>query len=264
MTDKNDTVAAEASSRHGPGQRLHGRRMLVTGAASGIGRAVAELFTAEGARLALLDRDLEALRAVAESCGALAIELDVTDEDAVQAAVEQAATHLGGIDGVVNAAGVIAVGPLESTDLAAWRRQVDVNMTGPFLVCRAALPWLRQSPAATIVNIASAQAFRPVGANCAYAAAKAGVTNFTKAIASELAPDIRANVVCPGIVDTPMVAQVSGSKGKSAATPTLKDYPLGRMAQPREIAQSILFLSCDESSYITGAALAVDGGRTFH
>lgn len=246
------------------GARLSGRRILITGAGSGIGRAVAQLFAAHGARLALCDLNIEAVAGLARQAGGVALRVDVSDEAAVQQAVDEAAAALGGIDGVVNAAGVIALGSLAQTDLASWQRQIAINLTGPFLICRAALPWLRRRPGATIVNIASAQALRPAGAGCGYAASKAGVLNFTKAIAGELAPDIRANVVCPGIVDTPMVAQVNRDAGKPAATPSLKDYPLGRMAQAEEIANAILFLTCDESSYVTGAALAVDGGRTFH
>ena len=252
------------ASSSSDGRRLAGRRILITGAGSGIGRAVAMLFADHGARLALFDLNVESVAELAERSGGVALRVDVADEAAVQAAVSEAAAALDGIDGVVNAAGVIALGSLEQTDLAGWQRQIAINLTGPFLICRAALPWLRQRPGATIVNIASAQALRPAGASCGYAASKAGVLNFTKAIAGELAPAIRANVVCPGIVDTPMVAQVNRDAGKPAATPSLKDYPLGRMAQAEEIANAILFLTCDESSYVTGAALAVDGGRTFH
>lgn len=252
------------SSPSGMGPRLAGRRIVITGAGSGIGKAVAELFAEHGATLALLDLNIDAATAIAQRSGGIAVRVDVADEASVGAAIEAAAAKLGGIDGVVNAAGVISVGSLEDTDLQSWRRQIDINLTGPYLICRAALPWLRKAAGATIVNIASAQAFRPVGASCAYAASKAGVLNFTKALAGELAPAIRANVVCPGIVDTPMVAQVSRAASKPASTPTLKDYPLGRMAQPQEIANAILYLTSDESSYVTGAALAVDGGRTFH
>jgi NAD(P)-dependent dehydrogenase (short-subunit alcohol dehydrogenase family) len=255
---------SSGSAPSGMGPRLAGRRIVITGAGSGIGKAVAELFAAHGATLALLDLNIDAATPIAQRCGGIAVQVDVANEASVVAAIEMAAARLGGIDGVVNAAGVISVGSLEDTDLQSWRRQIDINLTGPYLVCRAALPWLRQASGATIVNIASAQAFRPVGASCAYAASKAGVLNFTKALAGELAPAIRANVVCPGIVDTPMVAQVSRDAGNPASTPTLKDYPLGRMAQPQEIANAILYLTSDESSYVTGAALAVDGGRTFH
>lgn len=244
--------------------RLKGRRIIITGAGSGIGLATARLFSAEGAKLGLLDLNIDAAHDLAASPGNFATELNVSDEQAVHSAVEQAAQAMGGIDGVVNAAGIISLGPLASTELDSWQRQIDVNMTGPFLLCRAALPWLQQFQGSTIVNIASAQALSPAGASCGYAASKAGLLNFTKAIALELAPDIRANAICPGMVDTPMVSGVNQSANKPDATPTLGNYPLGRMAQPEEIAQAILYLTSEESSYVTGTAHAVDGGRSMH
>lgn len=243
---------------------LSGRKIIVTGAASGIGHAIAQRFAAEGARLALFDLNTDKLTAFCREHNAKAFAVDVSSEQAVASAVAQAADFLGGIDGLVNAAGVIALGKLKDTTLQSWQRQIDVNMTGPFLICRAALPWLQRADAATIVNISSAQALKPAGASAGYAASKAGLLNFSKAIASELAPCIRVNTVCPGIVDTPMVRQVNAAAGKPDATPTLKDYALGRMAQPEEIASAVFYLTSNESSFITGIALAVDGGRSFH
>jgi NAD(P)-dependent dehydrogenase (short-subunit alcohol dehydrogenase family) len=245
-------------------KRLTGRKILITGAGSGIGLAATHLFIEEGANVAALDLDTRNAKRAVQPTGGIAIDVDVSDEASVQNAVQEAANFLGGIDGVVNAAGIIALGPLATTQLETWQRQIAVNMTGPFLICRAALPWLQKSTGATIVNIASAQALRPAGASCGYAASKAGLLNFTKAIAAELAPEIRVNAICPGIVDTPMVKGVNQSAKKPDATPTLKDYPLGRMAQPEEIAHAILYLTSDESSYVTGTAHAVDGGRSFH
>ncbi|WP_432653748.1 SDR family NAD(P)-dependent oxidoreductase [Sphingosinicella terrae] len=236
----------------------------MTGAASGIGRAIARLFAEEGAHVALLDRDASALGEAAAETGGHAVLVDLLDPAAVSQAVASAAEALGGVDAVVNSAGIVSVTSLAETDLDAWQRMLGVNLTAPYLVCRTALPWLRQAQGATIVNIGSAQALRPVGASAAYAASKAGVVTFTKALAGELAPAIRANAVCPGIVDTPMVQSVRRSGGGEAGVPTLKDYPLGRMAQPREIAEAVLWLSCDRSAFVTGIALAVDGGRTFH
>lgn len=243
---------------------LSGRKIIITGAASGIGFAVATRFAAEGASLALLDLQTENLKAFCDEHRAKAFPVDVSDESAVEKTVAQAAEFLGGIDGVVNAAGVIALGTLANTTLASWQRQIDVNMTGPFLICRAALPWLQKNEAATIVNISSAQALKPAGASAGYAASKAGLLNFSKAMAAELAPAIRVNAVCPGIVDTPMVKQVNAAAGKPDATPTLKDYALGRMAQPEEIAAAVFYLTGNESSFVTGIAMAVDGGRSFH
>jgi NAD(P)-dependent dehydrogenase (short-subunit alcohol dehydrogenase family) len=239
-----------------PPGRLNDRRILITGAASGIGRRTAELFAAQGAALTLLDRDREGLQEVARATGGLAIEADVTQEGSVAQAVAQGAAAMGGIDGVVNAAGIVISGSVLEIGMADWRRVIEVNLTGTYLVVRCCLPWLRQAPFATVVNIASGQGLLPnVPNNTAYAASKGGVVNLTRALAAELAPSIRVNSVCPGMVDTPMTANL----GRDASP-----YALKRIADPLEIAQAILFLTGAESSFVTGAALAVDGGRTFH
>lgn len=243
---------------------LTGRRILITGAGSGIGLAIARRFADEGARLTLLDLKSAAAADIAKQSDGVALDVDVTDEARIADAVECGARAMGGLDGVVNAAGIVAMSSLANTSLQAWQRMLAVNLTGPFLVCRAALPWLMQTPGSTIVNIASAQALRPVGASCSYAASKAGLMNFTKSIAAELAPAIRANVVCPGIVDTPMVAAARAGGDQREVVLKASDYALQRMAQPHEIAAAVLFLTSTESSFVTGAALAVDGGRTFH
>lgn len=236
--------------------RLHQRRILITGAASGIGRATALLFAQHGAALTLLDRNAEALEAIAQQTGALACEADVTDEASVASAVARGAAHMGGIDGVVNAAGVMLRGSVLEVDVAQWRRVLEINMTGGYIVVRCCLPWLQQAATGTIVNLGSGQALLPNAPDrTAYSASKGGVLNLTRALAAELAPAIRANTVCPGLVDTPMADGVRANVG---------NYALQRLAQPEEIANAILFLTSNESSYVTGAALAVDGGRSFH
>ena len=240
---------AEASS-------LQQRRVLITGAASGIGRRTALLFAAEGAALMLLDRSVEGLAEVARETRGLAVGADVTDEASVAHAVERGAAAMGGIDGVVNAAGIAIRGPVLEVGVADWRRVIDVNLTGIYIVVRCCLPWLAKATGATIVNIASGQGLLPnTPEMTAYAASKGGVVNLTRALAAELAPAIRVNSVCPGMVDTPMT-----SDGPRDVTP----YALKRVANPLEIAHAILFLTGSESSFVTGAALAIDGGRTFH
>lgn len=239
------------------GQRLKGRRIVITGAASGIGRATAQMFAAEGASLVLLDRNAESLEDSAHAVGATAFATDISDEKSVMQAVERGAAAMGGIDGVVNAAGIQIRGSVLEVDAAEWRRVLDVNLTGSYIVVRSCLPWMMKSPGtATIVNIASGQALLPNAPNrTAYAASKGGVLNLTRALAAELAPAVRVNCVCPGLVDTPMAEGVHGNVG---------NYALKRLARPEEISQAILFLTSAESSYVTGAALAVDGGRSFH
>jgi NAD(P)-dependent dehydrogenase (short-subunit alcohol dehydrogenase family) len=236
--------------------RLRERRILITGAASGIGRSTAQLFAAEGAALTLLDRNAEGLAEIAREIGAHVFEVDVTDETSVARAVEQGAAAMGGIDGVVNTAGIMLRGSVRDVSVAEWRRVLDMNLTGMYIVVRCCLPWLKQAPHSTIVNIGSGQSLLPNSPDrTAYSASKGGVLNLTRALAAELVPAIRANTVCPGLVDTPMAVGVQGNVG---------NYALGRLARPIEIAQAILFLTSSESSYVTGAALAVDGGRSFH
>ena len=236
--------------------RLHGRRVLITGAASGIGRKTAELFAAEDAALTLLDCNRDGLAQVARETRGVSVEVDVTQEAAVAHAVEQGATAMGGIDGVVNAAGIVIHGSVLTVGVAAWQRVLDVNLTGTYIVVRCCLPWLLKAPGATIVNIASGQGLLPNTPNMtAYAASKGGVVNLTRALAAELAPTIRVNSICPGMVDTPMTAGLPREVNR---------YAMRRIAQPLEIAQAVLFLTAPESSFVTGAALAVDGGRTFH
>jgi NAD(P)-dependent dehydrogenase (short-subunit alcohol dehydrogenase family) len=239
-----------------PAARLTGRRIVITGAASGIGKAIALLFAKEGASLALLDLDQEGVAETARQTGGHGFQADVASEDATSAAVVQAAKALGGIDGLVNAAGIMLTGPMGELPMSAWRKVLDVNLTGTYLVARSCLPWLTQETGATIVNIASAAGLLPNAPGLtAYAASKGGVVNLTRAMAAELAPGIRVNSVCPGMVDTPMAEGFRGNVG---------NYALKRIADPEEIARVVLFLTSAEGSYVTGVALAADGGRSFH
>lgn len=239
-----------------PSRRLQGRRILITGAASGIGRSTAQLFASEGAALTLLDRDADGLATIAAATGGHAFVADVTDEAAVTRAVEGGAAAMGGIDGLVNVAGVAMHGSAAEVSVTQWRRVIDVNLTGMYIVVHACLPWLAKASGATIVNLGSGQSLLANAPNrTAYAASKGGVLNLSRALAAELAPAIRVNCVCPGLVDTPMINTVPVNVG---------NYALRRLATPLEVAQSILFMTGPESSYVTGAALAVDGGRSFH
>jgi NAD(P)-dependent dehydrogenase (short-subunit alcohol dehydrogenase family) len=242
----------------GPVQgRLAGRRIVVTGAASGIGRAVAGLFLQAGAQVAALDR-----RSPQALPGALCLQADVTDADAVQTQVDLAARTFGGLDGLVNAAGIANTDLAEEVSLADWKRVLEVNLTGTFVVCRACLPHLRAAGTGTIVNLSSGQGLQPFLRRSAYAASKAGVIAFSKSIAMEWAPVIRVNTICPGAVDTPMVR--AGYSEEVLRTQVGPRYALGRIGEPIEIAQAALYLSSSESSFVTGIVLAVDGGRSYH
>ena len=243
--------------------RLAGRRILITGGASGIGAATAALFAAEGARILLLDRAAAPLEKAARRLGAIPVVADVTDETALEAGIAAGAEALGGLDGLVNGAGILTMGPVEKAGLADWERTLAVNLTGPFLVSRAALPWLRRAEAhGTIVNVASGIGLRPLPGYGAYAAAKAGLIALTRVMAAECAPLIRVNAVCPGAVVTPMTEALYADPQAQARAGQI--YALGRLGQPEEIARAILFLTGSDSSYVTGVALPVDGGRTFH
>jgi len=239
--------------------RLHGRRVVITGAAAGIGRATAELFAAEGASLALLDRDVQSLQGLSGTPFAV----DVSNEASVAEAVAKAASSLGGIDGLVNVAGIFPVARIEDTDLDLWQKTLAVNLTGPFLMMKAVLPHLRQADGATIVNLASASALVPYPELSAYGASKGGVITLSKVLAAELAPKIRVNVVCPGMTRTRMVSDWHPDSDELAKT-AKRVYALQRIAEPEEIAKAILFLTSSDSSFTTGTTMVADGGRTYY
>ncbi|MES2533476.1 MAG: SDR family NAD(P)-dependent oxidoreductase [Pseudomonadota bacterium] len=250
-----------------------GQRFVISGGASGIGLAVARLALQRGARVGLLDRDADALAAAARSLGdgdannVITLHCDVADADAVNSAIADAAERLGGIDALVNSAGIDLLAPLEDMQDADWARVLAVNLTGPMLLCRAALPHLRSAGGGTIVNVSSGAGLSPLPNRTAYCAAKAGVIMFGKALAIEAAPDgIRVNAVCPGAIDTPLFrTSYENAPDPAAALEAIRQrYALRRIAQPEEVAEAVLYLSSAASSYVTGTALAVDGGRTFH
>ncbi|WP_174275256.1 SDR family NAD(P)-dependent oxidoreductase [Sphingomonas bacterium] len=245
--------------------KMAGRRVIVTGAASGIGKEIARLFHAEGAKLALIDLSEEALAEVATGLDAAAIPLDLADGAAIEAAVVRAAEAMGGIDGIVNCAAYSKGGPIEQMTDEILGRFVAVNLTAPYILCRTALPYMREAESATIVNIASGQGILPnTPNNTAYAATKGGLIAFSKSLACEVAPRIRVNALAPGLTNTPMASFLFKDYPDPTQAPFVQQYALRRIAEPIEIAKGVLFLSCDDSSYVTGIVLPVDGGRTYH
>jgi NAD(P)-dependent dehydrogenase (short-subunit alcohol dehydrogenase family) len=245
--------------------RLAGRRILITGGASGIGRATAVLCAREGAAVAVLDRSADAANEVAAGIGGTAFVVDVADPASVNAAVEQAAAAMGGLDGVVNAAGIFSSEGLTDTSPELFNRIMTVNVTGTFLVIHAAERFLRAAAGATVVNIGSGVGLKPTGpGSTAYVASKGGVIAMTRVLAMELAPKIRVNVVCPGMVDTAMTESFIRNNQGEIRPESAGLYALGRAATAEELANAILFLTSDESSFVTGIALPVDGGRTYH
>lgn len=242
--------------------RFQGRRIVITGGSTGIGAAAARRIVAEGGRVCIVHSDPRKTPALGEGVPFERFVADVSDEAAVRRAIDYAGRTLGGIDGLVNSAGVNTMKPFAETSAADWRRTIEVNLDGAFYMCRAALDWLKQNATATIVNISSAIALQPLANRTAYSASKAGLIALSKVLAVELAPSIRVNVVCPGAVDTPMLRTTFPDD--EAIARISSRYALKRMATPEEAANAVLFLLSSESSFVTGATLTVDGGRTYY
>lgn len=238
--------------------RMASRKVLITGAASGMGREIARLFAQEGASLALLDMNGEGAAAIAAELGATGFRCDVTDRDAVHAIVSQAGEALGGLDGIVNAAGILDITPFIDLDPASWDRMLAVNMTGPFNIVKAALPLLQAAASATIVNIASVSALMPMPGTAGYSASKAGLLMFTKSIAMDLGPAIRANTICPGVIKTEMTRYLweNAEHTERAAD----RVALKRLGEVADVARAALFFSTEDSGFTTGTELPVDGG----
>lgn len=245
---------------------VKGSRVLVTGAGSGMGRATAELFAEQGAQVAVTDYTLAAAEAVAaelrtRGLAARAWKLDVSDPAEIAATVEEIALALGGLDIVVNNAGVSGFAAVDSDGYeAVWDRSLAILLSAHQRVIRAALPHLRKSSAPRIVNIASTEALGATAMDSPYAAAKAGVVGLTRALAVELGREgITVNCVCPGPISTGMTASIPDDQ---KATFARRRTALGRYGEPDEVAHVTLSLCLPAASYITGAVIPVDGGLT--
>lgn len=241
------------------GGRLEGRRIIVTGAASGMGEGVAALFAAEGARLVLLDVAEERLAKVAAQTGQLARCCDVSDERQVDEAIAFAAEAMGGIDGLVNVAGILVAKPVAQTSWQDFQRLVAINLGGPFLTCRAALPFLSQADQATIVNVSSLSGVRSQPRMAVYSATKAGLVAFSEALSGELPTNVRINSICPGVIRTPMVDfMFDGDESEEQVAKTIR---VGRLGTPQDVAEACLYLSSPASAFVSAANLTVTGGH---
>ncbi|HEV3281228.1 MAG TPA: SDR family NAD(P)-dependent oxidoreductase [Acidimicrobiales bacterium] len=258
--------AADAAISSHTGHRFADRVAVVTGAGSGIGRAVAGRLAAEGAEVAALDVAADNLATtvagIAERGGrASAVECDVTSESSVAEAITVLADRLGPPTVVCNVAGIGGFYNTVDMPTARWDQILAVNLTGPFLVCRATLPYLLEH-GGSIVNVASNTALMGQAYSAAYCASKAGLLMFSKALAAEfLSRGVRVNVVAPGGVDTPLIGAFELPEGADPKELTRIMTPMG-FSTPAEIAASVAFIASDESSYTTGAVLSVDGGLT--
>lgn len=247
--------------------RLQGKTAMVTGAASGFGKGIAQTFAREGARVAVLDLDGAGAEAVAQEIGggAIAIECDVTQGDQVAAAVGRTREAFGGLSIVVNNAGwTTPNGPLLGTDEAAFRKIYDVNVLSIFHMVHAIVPHWRNEDGGVMLNVGSTAGIRPRPGLTWYNSSKGAVNLMTRSLAVELAPDnIRVNGIAPVMGVTGLLEQFMGC----ADTPEnrarfVSTIPLGRLSEPRDVANAALYLASDEADFITGVILEVDGGRT--
>lgn len=250
--------------------RLAGKRALVTGGASGIGAATAERFAAEGATVAIADLNgagAESHAAAIRAQGGTAISLvaDVGDDASVAAMTDHAWEALGGVDILVNNAAIPTIGTVETLAADEWDRVIDLDLSSIYRASRAIWPRFVEAGGGTILNTASVAGVIGMAGQHGYSAAKAGVVMLTKCMALDGAADgIRANCVCPGFVETPMVNEYFDAQDDPAASREAVNtaHPLGRMGQPDEIASAFLYLASDEARWVTGTALVIDGGLT--
>lgn len=245
--------------------RFEGKRALVTGAASGIGRATALLLAAEGARVGCADLDGGGAKATVEMIekeggSGLALECDVSVVDTARRSVAESAEHLGGLDILCNVAGLAGFAHSEELDVEQWSRLIGVNLSGTFFMSQAALPHLLENSGSSIVNVASLAGLKGQAYCAAYCASKAGVVGLTRAMAIEYVKrGLRVNCVCPGAVRTPLIANIELPDAFDPEFITRLQLA-GSSSEPEEIAESIAFLASDVASSINGVALSIDGG----
>jgi NAD(P)-dependent dehydrogenase (short-subunit alcohol dehydrogenase family) len=245
----------------GPALRLHNRVILVTGAARGIGRATCQRLASEGAKVVCADLDAKGAAVTADAIGdvAMFVECDVTDERSAQAAVAAAITRFGSLYGLMNnAAAPSTDATVIDLALADWQREISVSLTGAFLMSKFAIPHMTNG--GSIIHVASQFARVAITGSAAYCAAKAGLVNLAKVMALDHAgQNIRVNTLSPGAVATERLVAFHGSLAEAERKLAPK-HPLGRIAQPEEIAAAAAFLMSDDSSFMTGADLLIDGG----
>jgi NAD(P)-dependent dehydrogenase (short-subunit alcohol dehydrogenase family) len=243
--------------------RMSGKSGIVTGGARGIGRELAAAFAAAGARVAIWDTDTDAARQAATEVGAGAIAdtVDVTDEDGVGAAVETVLGAFGQIDFLINNAGIRHVAPIAEEPVEAWRRTIDVNVNGTFICSKAVIPAMVAAGGGHIVNLASMAGELALRERAAYNTSKAAIVGLTKSIAVEVGDaGVYCNAVAPGVIETPLSAPYF--EDESMVKVLRENSPMGRWGQVDEISGPVLFLCSEESSFVNGVTLFVDGGWT--
>ena len=242
--------------------RLENKVAVITGAGSGIGAAMAKNFIAEGASVALLDVNLAAAESLAADLGdsAAAFEADVTKLDQLEAAAKGVSAHFGGIDALVNNAGIRIVKTFQDHTEEDWRRILDVNLTGQFLTAKAVVPHLIARGKGKIVNVASIAGIGGRPNRVAYVAAKFGIVGFTRALAMDLSVNkICVNALCPSMIASPL--NISLAEDGNIGPQWAKDNLAGRWGQPEDVAKVAVFLASDDADYVTGSEYRVDGGE---
>ncbi len=246
--------------------RFDGRVAVVTGGAGAFGTAIASQLAAEAAKVVVADLDLDAARRVATTLGgdAIACRLDVTQPDSVVEAIAVAEQQFGGLDLLVNNAGLThRITPLEELPDEAFDLVFDVNVKGTFLCSKHAIGPLRRRGGGAIVNISSVAAIAHRSGNVVYSASKAAVAAFTRNLAVELAPTIRVNAVMPVAADTPFMVAAFGERLPAEAAEAMRDgLPLGRLCTPTDVADAVAYLASGDAAFVTGVCLPVDGGRS--
>jgi len=254
-------------------KRFEGKVVVITGAANGIGKACAMRFAEEGANITCLDMAEEANQKVADACRekgveALAMVCDVTDKASVEDAVQKTLDAWGKVDILVASAGIYTGAPIEEVSLQEWKRTIDINLTGVFLSNQAVAPLMKKQKSGSIINISSMAGKTSFAASASYSSSKSGVIGLTRSLGVELAPyGATVNAVCPGNTLTDMVRGVAekvgkmdGMTGEEWLQMRAADCPMDRLAEPWEIAGVVAFLASEDSRYLTGQSLSVDGG----
>jgi len=247
--------------------KFDGKRVLITGSSRGIGQAAARVFHGLGAKVAINGRSADSVASGIAALGGgnriIPAPGDIATVKGCEEAVRSAVEGLGGLDVLVNSAGIGDVRPLLDCDEAMWDQVLNANLKGTFFCIRAAYPYLKASRG-NVVNIGSDAGLIGEKKLSVYCASKGGVVNMTRALALELAPDVRVNCVCPGYTDTDMVRRdIEKAADPALAEAEAMSYaPLKRMAQPEEVGKAIAYLASDDAGFITGAALSIDGGST--
>jgi meso-butanediol dehydrogenase/(S,S)-butanediol dehydrogenase/diacetyl reductase len=243
--------------------RLQDKTAIITGGATGIGLACAKLFAQEGARVVIFGRRQDRLEQAQKEIGdaVLAVQGDITKKEDTGRLVETAVKELGKVDILVNNAGIFGGAPVHETDDALWDQTFNINMRGVFQLTRKVLPQMITQGSGSIIHISSILGMIAVPGTSAYNASKGALNQFSKSIAVEYgAQGIRSNAICPGMIETEMTEELRSDT--ALMQEFLKGYPLGRFGKPEEVAQACLFLASDESAFITGTTLPIDGGYT--